>query len=426
MYKFVLFFLYVFCFLTTPQGLANTNVYAPLAIDECFINELELESLPSRTVRIKDVEYRIVKIIGEGAYGRAYILEAPDGKKFLAKALKTGEKRYKLVKDIMQRYQEFKATVDKEYKKIKPGIDGKIDKVIMSYIGIPLIRKKLQNESLKRLSAFETEIKNEIYRFQMEFESLSYLNEQYDKDPKIPRRVPRVFGDIEETSLGGPTYLMEYLENAKTLHEWINDSHKDGKQPKDADIAKIGIAVAEHLSLQHKHKIAHRDLKPPNIIVVLNPDGSIKDVRVIDYGLVATPDIIQQESQNHWVGTPAYLSPEAWRENSTKYMFQNDLYALGVTLFQVKNNQIPIAGADQQDHIMQVARLTNPNVPRPRPEIPVEEKWNNLFDIFFAADVSNRFRDADQLAQYLKQNILPKETPKTNVQPRALQTSGAR
>src|ERR1700685_3062454 len=72
---------------------------------------------------------------------------------------------------------------------------------------------------------------------------------------------------------GADFLVMEFLEG-ETLADRLR------KAPLSmADIYKIGIAVAEALALAHRQGIAHRDLKPGNIMIT--PSGA----KLMDFGL---------------------------------------------------------------------------------------------------------------------------------------------
>ena len=89
---------------------------------------------------------------------------------------------------------------------------------------------------------------------------------------------------------------------------------------------RIGLALTTALDHLHKHGLAHRDVKPSNIIFV---HGIPK---LADIGLVTTLDATVS-----FVGTPGYLPPEGPGSP------QADIYSLGKVLYEVS------AGRDRQN-----------------------------------------------------------------------------
>lgn len=88
----------------------------------------------------------------------------------------------------------------------------------------------------------------------------------------------------------------------------------------------------------HSEGIVHRDIKPANIIY--NPTTNI--FTLIDFGLSCITDQCKQ-----LVGTIKFISKEVLytalkRERISFHQWErNDMFALGVTLYMLLNNQLP-------------------------------------------------------------------------------------
>ncbi|HCM67906.1 MAG TPA: hypothetical protein DIS62_02805, partial [Candidatus Kerfeldbacteria bacterium] len=88
----------------------------------------------------------------------------------------------------------------------------------------------------------------------------------------------------------------------------------------------VAVAMALQIAQGMQHAVrkvqnlVHRDLKPANILV--NGDGK---AMVTDFGLV--------NSAESGAGTPAYMSPEQWREDALDA--RSDIYAYGCILFEM-------------------------------------------------------------------------------------------
>ncbi|MBI1248018.1 protein kinase [bacterium] len=131
--------------------------------------------------------------------------------------------------------------------------------------------------------------------------------------------------DYGRTEDGVFYYAMEYL-NGLNLEDLVQEY---GPQP-DGRVAAILQQMCASLNEAHSMGLIHRDIKPANVI--LNSRSGIPDlVKVLDFGLVKSIDT-QSEiavTQNATiVGTPLYLSPEAF-EDPASVDVRSDLYAVG-------------------------------------------------------------------------------------------------
>ncbi len=94
-------------------------------------------------------------------------------------------------------------------------------------------------------------------------------------------------------------------------------------------ISSVRDQLLEAVDIMHEEKnILHNDLKPENIFVIEEEDGSLT-VKISDFGLsVKTPNC--EISSNFIMGSPQFMSNRAFRDNV--YNRKSDLYAIGCTL----------------------------------------------------------------------------------------------
>ncbi len=92
------------------------------------------------------------------------------------------------------------------------------------------------------------------------------------------------------------------------------------------------------LAAAHQLGIVHRDFKPGNVMLEETPQGML--VKVTDFGLATTPEADETvtSSFTEVVGTPEYMAPEQLRGNCSS---RTDVYALGITVFQMLNGKLP-------------------------------------------------------------------------------------
>jgi serine/threonine protein kinase len=98
------------------------------------------------------------------------------------------------------------------------------------------------------------------------------------------------------------------------------------------------LEVAEALEHAHQRGVLHRDVKPSN--VVIGVDGR---ARLLDFGLASLGDDDQARltASGAALGSLLYMSPEQLRGESRQASERSDVYALGVTLYELLCLQAP-------------------------------------------------------------------------------------
>ena len=122
---------------------------------------------------------------------------------------------------------------------------------------------------------------------------------------------------------GMPFVDMDFFAG-ETLDQLIDREKR--LEPKRA--LDIAIQVARGLKVLHANGIIHRDVKPENILI--EPSGR---VRVSDYGLSKPKDDAGLTQEGEILGTVAFIDPELLVGGRSD--FASDIYALGVTLFEM-------------------------------------------------------------------------------------------
>jgi len=131
----------------------------------------------------------------------------------------------------------------------------------------------------------------------------------------------------------------------------------------EAVVLRVAERLARALAYAHAGGVIHRDLKPANVMV----DWASDRVTLTDFGLARLADA-ERTRTGLVLGTPAYMAPEqlAGAPASTS----GDLYALGVTLFQLLAGRLPHDSASLGELLRQVATEPAPDLRRLRPDLP--------------------------------------------------------
>jgi hypothetical protein len=103
----------------------------------------------------------------------------------------------------------------------------------------------------------------------------------------------------------------------------------------------IASGVARALAATHALGVIHRDIKPPNVILV---GGSPHRVKVVDFGIARLAnDAGVLTRTGVLVGTPAYMSPEQAR-GAIHIEPAADVWSLGCLLFELLTGRAAFAG----------------------------------------------------------------------------------
>jgi serine/threonine-protein kinase len=162
----------------------------------------------------------------------------------------------------------------------------------------------------------------------------------------------------------GIDYIVMERVYGVSLQELINQRRAAGQKVTVEEAFDILTRVAEGLAVVHRAGIAHRDIKPGN--VMLTPDHRVV---LMDFGLVL-PEF-DMASQEFIAGSPPYMSAEALTntlEPGSGPLV--DIYALGVTAFELLTGELPRDAVDLTD-LYRLHHDPIPDLRAHRPDVPV-------------------------------------------------------
>ncbi len=210
-------------------------------------------------------------------------------------------------------------------------------------------------------------------------------------------------------SKGGPFAVMEYA-HGQTLSELIA---KCG--PLDCQ-RTMNLLSQVSAGLQHAHEkgVVHRDVKPLNIIVSTNSDGTDRAL-VVDFGIAK---IMEAEGQRltqtgEIVGSPYYLSPEQALGQQVDH--RSDIYSLGCVIFECIAGRPPFEG----DNLVLTAMK---HINTPIPELcakdgkPLPKGLADVVNTCLEKDPAKRYQTAGEVGAAL--TAIRNGTPQRPSRPR--------
>jgi serine/threonine protein kinase/predicted Zn-dependent protease len=156
-------------------------------------------------------------------------------------------------------------------------------------------------------------------------------------------------------------------------------------------VARVGLQVAEALAYAHGQQVLHRDIKPANLLLDLQ--GT---VWVTDFGL-AREEGSDLTQTGELVGTLRYMAPERFRGATDA---RSDLYALGMTLYELLTLRPAFPETDQLQLYKQIQDQEPVRPRRFDPRIPRDLETIVLKAI--AKEPGRRYPSAEELAEDLR------------------------
>jgi serine/threonine protein kinase len=186
-------------------------------------------------------------------------------------------------------------------------------------------------------------------------------------------------------------YGLKELDRAWAVRplEFVHDGDRamlvlddDGGEPLDGlfgtpmetgSFLRVAIGIVAALARAHERGLVHKDVKPANLLANC-PNGRM---RLTGFGIASLLPRERQAPEPPGViaGTLAYMAPEQTGRMNRSIDSRSDLYALGVTFYQMATGRLPFSAADPMEWVhCHMARM--PVAPAERLEsvpVPISE-----------------------------------------------------
>ncbi len=120
------------------------------------------------------------------------------------------------------------------------------------------------------------------------------------------------------------------------------------------ELLRVAIPIADAMAFAHARRVAHRDLKPTNLLL---HHGELDGVKVLDFGL-ARPLRLDRDltATGMFMGTFEYMPPEQ-RVDAKRADARSDVFSLGAVLFHCLAGRPPLADSPAQ--VFDAPRVTS-------------------------------------------------------------------
>ncbi|HEX3469705.1 MAG TPA: serine/threonine-protein kinase [Silvibacterium sp.] len=121
------------------------------------------------------------------------------------------------------------------------------------------------------------------------------------------------------------------------------------------NVLRYARQILSALDYAHARSVVHRDIKPTNIMITAEDE-----IKLLDFGIAISDRSSDLTAPGFIVGSISYMSPE--QISGDKATVRSDLYAVGVTLYEVFTGRLPVGGTSNFE-IMRAHLVDKPEAP---------------------------------------------------------------
>ena len=195
-------------------------------------------------------------------------------------------------------------------------------------------------------------------------------------EPAVLARLEREYALADELEGAWAARPLALVRNTSPVKLILEDKGGDpvdvgSKCPLDLKrFLHVAIGLAAAIGQVHRRGLIHKDIRPANVLV--DAGGH---VRLTGFGLATR---LPRERQvpvppEFIVGTLAYMAPEQTGRMNRSVDARSDLYAVGVTLYEMLTGTLPFVASDPMEWIH--CHIARPPVP-PRERTGGIPKWS--------------------------------------------------
>ncbi len=160
-------------------------------------------------------------------------------------------------------------------------------------------------------------------------------------------------------------------------------------------VAELGIQAAEALDHAHQQGVVHRDIKPANLMI----DAKAK-LYITDFGLAQMEENVGITMTGDIIGTLRYMSPEQALGKRVVVDHRADIYALGISLYELSITEPAFNGENRATLLKQIAFQEPRRLRQIERSIPRD--LETIIHKAIAKNPDERYFSAQELADDLK------------------------
>jgi len=188
---------------------------------------------------------------------------------------------------------------------------------------------------------------------------------------------------------GGIAWIaMEYLQG-----EILSQYTVPERLLPPATVLEVVARVADALDYAHSQDVVHRDIKPANVLY----DPATRQIKITDFGIARLTNTSSTRS-GIVLGTPSFMAPEQLEGRNVTG--RSDLFALGVTLFQLLAGQLPFRADSMTGLMYKIANSPHPPLKTIRPDLP--PCVTSIIDRALQKDPAQRYASGADMAKALR------------------------
>ncbi|MFG6468068.1 serine/threonine-protein kinase [Roseateles sp. BYS87W] len=233
--------------------------------------------------------------------------------------------------------------------------------------------------------------------------SSDFSNRFFSAEAALAGRLhhPNVVSILDAVSEEAAPYLvMEYVPGVTLKHF----CRSDRLLPLD-QIVELAFKCAMALGYVYRQGVIHRDVKPANLLAVLDAAGQVVDVKVSDFG--SALNLHADSTQIHRVGSLAYMPPEQIEGGDVDC--RADIYALGAVLYHLICGRPPFDAPHQMALMHQIYH--QPPLPLLGQRGGVTEALNTVVLRALAKSPHERYPDWEAFGQALSSLVASQQVP---------------
>lgn len=233
---------------------------------------------------------------------------------------------------------------------IQPVVYTKNETKSITQVNEYLLLKKIGSGASSKIY-ITLDTKTHKYYATKVFKTLGFYSDGYDMVSRFEREIRILWKFNHENILGiHEALISESTSTAYIVLEWadcgcLEQFCSSTKSLDLCEIATIFKQIVSGLMYIHQNGIAHKDIKPSNVL--LFSDGTAK---ISDFGIGHS-----FQSADSVVGSPAYQAPEVFGNDDDDDSplvidpIKEDVWSLGVSLYQLAFCKLPFSGNNEYE-----------------------------------------------------------------------------